>query len=206
MAEQTFAQKGFHCSDVVQDQYQPFSTVTKRALLHALSQLHKSLTTDEIDGLLASYNSLSVYPDVGPAMGLLKDSPDVVPVIFSNGTEDMISKSMADSPDLRPHVPVFKSMVSVDAVARFKPDPKVYKHLAEQLGMGTEKEGMERIWLVSGNPFDVVGARAVGMHAAWVKRKGIEWCDALIEGELGKPTITVEGVEDAVRGILGATG
>jgi 2-haloacid dehalogenase len=81
----------------------------------------------------------------------------------------------------------------------FKPHTKVYYHLAEEVGK--KKEEMGSIWLVSGNPFDVVGARAVGMQAAWVDRAEKGWSDRLGELASGGPTLVVSGVEDAVRKI-----
>jgi 2-haloacid dehalogenase len=80
----------------------------------------------------------------------------------------------------------------------------VYHHLVKKVGKGENEIG--DVWLVSGNPFDIVGSRAVGMQAAWVDRAGKGWVDQL--GELTgdvvgghQPTIVVSDVEAAVRGI-----
>ena len=56
-------------------------------------------------------------------------------------------------------------VVSVHEVESFKPDPKVYHHFNDRTGSKPDKT-----WLVSSNPFDVIGARAVGWNAAWVRR------------------------------------
>ena len=40
----------------------------------------------------------------------------------------------------------------------------------------TGPDEMGEIWLVTSNPFDVVGARAAGMKAAWVDREGVDGC------------------------------
>lgn len=72
---------------------------------------------------------------------------------------------------------------------------------------------------MSSNPFDIVGARNVGINAVWVNRQmgegegreggGGGWCDGLSElvrnGE-GKeggsgPTLVVKAVDEAVKGI-----
>lgn len=37
---------------------------------------------------------------------------------------------------------------------------------------------MSKLWLISGNPFDIVGARATGMQAIWVDRVGAGWKNA----------------------------
>ena len=47
-----------------------------------------------------------------------------------------------------------------------KPAPEVYHYLARRLG--TEPSDT---WLVSSNPFDVIGAKAVGLATAWNQRK-----------------------------------
>ena len=89
----------------------------------------------------------------------------------------------------------------MEEMQRFKPDPEVYYHLARKVGKATTKEGMGSMWLVSGNPFDVVGAKAVGMRACWVNRPGKEWVDGLIEGEDGRPDLVVKRLGEVVDGV-----
>ena len=113
----------------------------------------------------------------------------------------MVTKSVQASPDLGPHASVFKDIVTVEKVQRFKPAPEVYHHLSEMVGKGTSREEMASVWLVSGNPFDVVGARKVGMHAAWVDRAGKGWTDQLVKGDEGRPTIIVRGLGEVVEGV-----
>ncbi len=59
------------------------------------------------------------------------------------------------------------------------------------------------LWLVSANPFDVVGCRAAGLPAAWIDRASTGWIDRLgdVVGGLG-PTVVASGVDQAVREIL----
>jgi 2-haloacid dehalogenase len=59
----------------------------------------------------------------------------------------------------------FAEVVSVDEVGVFKPSPAVYEHSARRLGLPPGQ-----VWLVSGNPFDVAGAKAAGLHAVRVER------------------------------------
>ena len=44
---------------------------------------------------------------------------------------------------------------------RFKPDPKTYRYLLEQLGREGDPASLV---LVSGNPFEIVGAGKVGLE------------------------------------------
>lgn len=143
---------------------------------------------------------------MAPALKALKDEDGITPVVFSNGTEDMLTGSVRSSPDLGPLAGCFEAIVSVDKVECFKPDPRVYYHLAERLGRGRTREEMGRMWLVSGNPFDVVGARAVGMQAVWVDRDGAGWTDGLVVGETGRPTAVVRGLGEVVEVVKGYGG
>ena len=151
---------------------------------------------------MKSYDSLSTFPDVTPALrSLAHESSSITPVVFSNGTNSMVTNSVKSSPDLGPHASVFKEIVTVEEVKKFKPCPEVYFHLADQVGKGRGREAMGEMWIVSGNPFDVAGARAVGMQAAWVDRAGKGWTDGLVRGEEGRPTIVVGGLGEVVEGI-----
>lgn len=150
---------------------------------------------------MKAYDSLSTFPDVSPALKALADESAITAVVFSNGTNSMVTNSVKSSPDLGGYADVFKEIITVDEVKCFKPDPRVYYHLAEKMGKGKSKEAMSELWLVSGNPFDVVGARAVGMQAAWVDRGGAGWTDGLVQGETGKPTAVVKGLGEVVEAV-----
>ncbi|CAF9927033.1 hypothetical protein IMSHALPRED_007104 [Imshaugia aleurites] len=183
------------------NQYQPFSDITRNSLNHALADSDLSLDNKSISNLMKAYDSLSTFADVPPALKALADAPDVTAVVFSNGTNAMVTNSVHSSPDLGPHADVFREIVTVEEVKCFKPDPRVYYHLAEKVGKGGSRREMGEMWLVSGNPFDVVGARAVGMRAAWVDRGGVGWRDGLVRGELGGPTVVVKGLGEVMEAI-----
>lgn len=150
-----------------------------------------SLSQEDTYDLMHAYDSLSTFPDVKPALEALAKEQGITPMVFSNGTHDMVSTSVNKSPDLSPHASLFNQIVVVEEVRKFKPSREVYYHLAEKAGK--TKEQMNEIWLVSGNPFDVVGARAVGMKAVWVDRPGNGWVDYLGGSDLA-PTVVVKGL------------
>ncbi len=192
--------------DNPKDRYEPFSSITRNSLHHALAESGLFLDDDSIASLMKAYDSLSTFPDVTPALQALAKESGITAVVFSNGTQTMVTNSVKSSPDLGPHASVFKDIVTVQDVKRFKPDPAVYYYLAEKMGKSKTKEAMGEMWLVSGNPFDVVGARSVGMQAAWVDRAGNGWVDQLIQEPTGKPTVIVKDLEqvvDAVKQHLG---
>ena len=116
----------------------------------------------------------------------------------------MVGSSIKSSPDLGPHASVFKHIVTVEEVKRFKPHPDGYYHLAQTVGKS--KDSMGDMWLVSGNPFDIVGARAVGMQACWVDRGGSGWTDQLVQSDLGKPTVIVSKLGEVIDVVKKHTG
>jgi 2-haloacid dehalogenase len=192
----------------------PFSQVTLNSLHQALMELSVSLPTTQSEiksfntTILKSYDALTPFPDAIDGIKSLSSSQNLVPFIFSNGDSSMLQASVHDSPHLKDHAKVFRDIVSVEETGKFKPCPEVYYHLARKvlnLDDNAEVDAKERgrIWLVSGNPFDIVGAKAVGLMAAWVDRESKGWTDRLmgLEVEGGKPDLIVKGVNDAVKGI-----
>ena len=69
----------------------------------------------------------------------------------------------------------------------FKPDPAVYEHFLEQA-----RAEPGDAWLVSGNPFDVIGAVSAGMRAAWVRRSP----RGVFDPWGVEPTVTIGGLRD----------
>jgi 2-haloacid dehalogenase len=186
--------------------YKPLSEVTNASLRHALAESGVTLSDSDIEELMRAYDSLGTFPDVPQALASLASDPHIDAYVFSNGTDAMVSASVNKSPSLSPHASVFKGLVTVDDIQVFKPDPKVYHHLATSVGKSALPADMATLWLVTVNPFDVVGARSVGMQAAWVDRGGGHhgsggWNDKLGELASGGPTIIVKGVDEAVDGI-----
>ena len=177
----------------------PFSAITRNSLKHALAESKLLLDEPAIEKLMQAYDSLSTFPDVPPALDAIAKLEGITAVVFSNGTDSMVGNSVHASQDLAPHASIFSDIVTVEEVRCFKPHPDVYYHLANKVGKS--ENTMEDIWLVSGNPFDVVGAQAVGMKACWVDRGGNGWTDELIEGKLGEPTVIVQSLGDVVDAV-----
>ncbi|KAI9797864.1 MAG: hypothetical protein M1833_005064 [Piccolia ochrophora] len=179
--------------------YQPFSTVTRSSLQHALADFSLTLPQEATDSVMRAYDALSAFPDVVPALKSLSSRSNILPVIFSNGTHSMVSNSIHHSRDLEPLSAIFEKIVTVEEVKKFKPAPEVYRYLAEQVGRA---DSMDEVWIVSSNPFDIVGARRVGMKGCWVDRQRSGWKDGLLEGLEGRPTVTVQGIEEVFDAVL----
>ena len=71
-----------------------------------------------------------------------------------------------------------EDIISVEGAQRYKPDPKVYQHALNELEI-SEKI---RLFYVSGNTWDVAGAKAFGFKVGWVNRtKQPSFDDDLLE-------------------------
>jgi 2-haloacid dehalogenase len=140
--------------------YRPFSVCTSQALDYAATHLQVELAASDKDELLAKYRELPAYAEVPEALRDLQGA-GCSNYAFSNGEPDDLAYLLAhaglDS--------ALDGIISVHDVKSFKPDPAVYAHFLEQTG-STQDE----TWLISGNPFDVIGAHMAGWHTAWVKR------------------------------------
>ncbi|KAL6720973.1 hypothetical protein ACLMJK_000073 [Lecanora helva] len=187
------------------NKYEPFSLVTRKALRNASQELGFTLTESYADSLMVLYDSLSPFPDATEALSKLHQQVSCKAVVFSNGTYSMLSNSVHRSPGLKPHANVFEDIITVDGVQKFKPHPDVYYFLADRVGLLNTKEAMGSIWLVSGNPFDVAGAKAVGMKAIWVDRAGKGWMDQLNQMPEGQPDLIVKDLTEVAKYFAGAS-
>ncbi|MGB1092228.1 MAG: haloacid dehalogenase type II [Oceanobacter sp.] len=140
--------------------YAPFSVVTEQALDFCIEQFQLDVTADTRASWLDAYHHLPAFDDARRALDKLAESEARL-FAFSNGTEADVN-ALLEQAGLTSY---FEDVVSVDALRSFKPNPGVYAHFMREADSHAHQS-----WLISGNPFDVIGARSAGMRAAWVKR------------------------------------
>ncbi len=140
--------------------YQDFGVCTRQALDYADTLLGTGLDDGAKTALMQAYRELPAYPDVAASLESLRADARKL-YAFSNGTADMVGAVLEHAGIER----LFDGVISVDALQTFKPDPVVYRHVIEIADVAPE-----RCWLVSSNGFDVIGAVAAGMRAAWLRR------------------------------------
>ena len=137
--------------------YQDFTQCTRQALDYVCTRAGLALDDEQRSNLLAAYDHLPAFDDAEPALEQLETDGFAI-YAFSNGPARAVW-SLLQSSQLAPY---FLDVISVDEIRSFKPDPEVYRHFLRRAnchGSGT--------WLVSANPFDVIGALAAGWQAAW---------------------------------------
>jgi len=169
--------------------YENFAVCTRHALDYTSSFYGIPLTDYHRAKLLEAYRVLPPFDDVREALTRL-ESAGYRMYAFSNGSAEAV-EGLLTTAAIRNF---FKGVVSCDDLKSFKPNPAVYAYfLRKARATGAQA------WLVSGNPFDVIGAISAGMHGAWVKRSP----EAVFDPWGIDPTVTVESLRDLAGAIAG---
>jgi 2-haloacid dehalogenase len=140
--------------------YVPFDVCTAQALRFVGAQLGVSISEKAHSKLMEKYLELPAYPDVTSTLSELAAQGFQI-AACSNGTENAVRRLL----DRAEILSRFSKIVSVDPIRAFKPDPAVYEYLVGEL-----HARRDLVWLISSNPFDVIGAKACGLRTAWVQR------------------------------------
>ena len=160
--------------------YENFAVCTRQALDYTCKYYKVSLTKVQKQELLDAYRELPAFEDVEDGLVRLKGANFRL-YAFSNGSADAVETLLVTA-GIR-HF--FLGVVSTDDLKSFKPNPAVYSHFLRK----SESSG-SNAWLISSNPFDVIGAISAGMKAAWVQRSK----ESLFDPWEIKPTITVKSL------------
>jgi len=169
--------------------YADFRVCTADALEYTRRVFDIALDEEARQSLLGAYAVLPAFGDVEDGLSRARELGFRM-LAFSNGVPDAVEALLTHA-GIR-HF--FEDVVSVDEVKTFKPDPAVYRHFLERAGAAAADS-----WLVSSNPFDVIGAISSGMRAVWVRRSsGIVFDPWGIE-----PTIVIDSLSALADGVAG---
>jgi 2-haloacid dehalogenase len=139
-----------------------FEVVTGEALDWAM-EAHGLEAPALRERLLKLYRELPAYPEVPAVLSALEAGGRTLAVL-SNGTSDMLDAALG-SAGIRAR---FAAVLSVEAVARYKPVRAVY-----DLVGGTFGARPENVLFVSANGWDASGAAAYGFETVWINRQGL---------------------------------
>ena len=157
--------------------YETFAVCTSQALDYTCAFYGADLSDEQKRELMGIYRVLPAFDDVKIALTRLKKAGFRL-FAFSNGAADALDVLLNNAGILD----LFLGVVSVDDIKSFKPNPAVYSHFLRK----SESTG-GNAWLISSNPFDVIGAISAGMNSAWVQRSP----QAVFDPWGIEPTITV---------------
>ena len=167
--------------------YRNFAVCTRDALDYTCDRYAVQMAAGQKQALLDIYRELPAFGDVQDALSDLA-ARDCRLYAFSNGAAEAV-ETLLSTAGIRES---FRGVVSCDDVRSFKPNPAVYAHFLREAG-ATSGEAL----LISGNPFDVIGAISAGMRGAWVRRSP----DAIFDPWGIEPTITIKSLGELADGI-----
>lgn len=164
------------------NKYADFSVCTRDSLEYCCKAFKIDFDAAQKDALLVAYTVLPSFPDVKNGLKQLKKSGHKL-YAFSNGSSRAITDLLINA-DL---YELFDGIVSAEDIQVFKPSPLVYKHFNKVTNSSKADS-----WLISSNPFDVIGAVSYGMRSAWVQRSE----DSIFDPWGIEPTATVCAITD----------
>lgn len=138
--------------------YRGFAFCTRTALDYTCRHYQLDLSAAQKADLLDLYNRLPAFADAKPTLKQLNKQQLFA---FSNGESENLTKLLTHNG----LIDCFNAIISVEKTRHFKPTPKVYEWFAQ-----TSNSDKDNIFLVSSNPFDVIGAADFGFKTIWVQR------------------------------------
>jgi len=160
--------------------YVSFAICTSQALDYTCLFHKVELNLEQKNELMNIYSVLPAFDDVKEALKKLKEKGFRL-FAFSNGKAEAVEKLLIHA-GVRE---LFLDVVNVDDIKTFKPSPGAYAHFLRI----TQTNGNET-WLISSNPFDVIGSISAGMKSAWIQRSS----ESIFDPWEIQPTITVSSL------------
>ena len=171
--------------------YADFAVCTSDALDFTCSHYGMPLGAEQRRAVLEIYSMLPAYAGVRDALDGLRAAGFRL-YVLSNGSSEAVETVLTGA-GIRD---LFLGVVSAEDLKTFKPDPAVYRHFLKKTGAS-----LSSTWLVSSNPFDVVGAVSAGMRAVWVQRSP----EAIFDPWGTEPTVTVASLHELGAAIAAAS-
>ena len=142
--------------------YAPFPVCVAQSLDYVCQRYALELDEAQRMSLLQRYADAPAFEDARSGLEAARSAGWRL-LAFSNGTAEAVGH-LLDNAGI---AEFFVDVVSCDEVRSFKPNPEVYAHFLKR----ANATGGDT-WMISSNPFDVLGAMHAGMQAAWVNRPG----------------------------------
>jgi 2-haloacid dehalogenase len=139
------------------------------------------------DELMELYLNLDSYPEVAETLARLRAGGQTT-ALLSNGAPNMLLAATTSAGING----LLDTVLSVDEIGIYKPDPRIYQLAVNRLGVPAEQ-----ICYLSANAWDARGAAHFGFKVAWINRYG-----QVPERQAGKPAAMIETLAD-VPALLG---
>ena len=135
-----------------------YREIGERSVAWVLERAGIAYTMDEVRSLVAQIETLRPFPEVPEALARLQAHYKIA--VLSNGDPDMLETAK------QYHKIPFDVVISVAVANSFKPHVATYTKAAELMGVR-----LDRVLFVANHAFDCIGAKAAGMHTAFIDRR-----------------------------------
>ena len=144
---------------LLQQEHMSYRAIGELSVAQVMARAGIAHTDEEVRRLVAAIERLTPFPEVPTALERLRTRYRLA--VLSNGDPDMLEEGQ------RHHGIAFDAVISVaEAGGAFKPHRATYTQAAELVGVRVEE-----VLFVANHEFDVVGAKAAGMRAAFIDRR-----------------------------------
>jgi len=173
--------------DTIGGEFRPFTDYVEAALAHRAELL--GLGAEAVEAGMTAAKALPPYPDAADALARLRlagHSPSAV----TNSAADA-ARGALEQAGLLEHM---HAVIGADAAGAYKPDPRVYRHALDVLGIEAGET-----WFVAGHWWDVAGAKRAGLRTAWIARDEGAWLRGAPE-----PDVRAADLREAAEAIAAA--
>jgi len=153
-------QLAYAAAAAIMGRYEDFDRLTRYALHYVAATFGAYVTRDDLDALIAAWQTVHAYDDVVPALTALRGS-GVATAVLTNGTRKSARAALEHAGAFE----LFDALLSVEDIETYKPDPAVYRMATRRFGAPPEQ-----IVFVTSNGWDATGAREFGMAVVWCNR------------------------------------
>jgi 2-haloacid dehalogenase len=143
--------------------YVDFRQVTEEALGVAAKAVKLDLGAEASDRLMQTFFDLQAWPDVAPALRVLRDR-GIRMAFLANPPNEMFDAVVRNSG----LDGLLEEHLSTDRVQAYKPDPRAY-----QMGLDAFRLQREEIAFAASASWDAAGAKAFGYPSFWVNRANL---------------------------------
>jgi len=162
---------------LLQREHTPYREIGERAVSFVMERAGIPHTPEEARALVSEIEKLRPFPEVPQALARLKARYRIV--VLSNGDPDMLEAAK------RHHGIPFDAVISVAAAGAFKPHAATYAKAAEICGVARD-----RVLFIANHAFDCIGAKAAGMHTAFIDRRARPFGRTPHQPDIVVPTMT----------------
>jgi 2-haloacid dehalogenase len=142
--------------------YHGFGEIGKSTLKMTAEKLGIHISDDKISEILKLITQLPPHQDVQNGLRNLK-SYGFHLVALTNGSTEALKAQMKYANLTK----FFDRLFSVEEVQSFKPQALTYRHVLKEMNHPPEESMM-----IAAHPWDLAGAKAVGMQTAFIERPG----------------------------------